>query len=45
MLDLQLQRNPVDQLDAPYALLAPADGRKLAQGIHCGDFPLALGFD
>ena len=45
MLDLQLQSNPVDQVDAPHALLAPADGRKLAQGIHCGDFSVALGFD
>lgn len=45
MLDLQLQGAGVDQAVTPQALPAPAVGRKLAQGIHCGDFSVALGFD
>lgn len=45
MLDLQLQSDPVGQVDALLALPGATVARKLAQGIHCGDFSVALGFD
>lgn len=45
MLDLQLDDGAADQTAAPHALPGAKAARKLAQGIYCGDFPVALGFD
>lgn len=45
MLDLQLDDGAVYQGAAFQALPDIKAARKLAQGIHCGDFSLAFGFD
>ena len=49
MVELQLDTGAAERLaisDAmPEASLALAGSRKLAQGIHCGEFSVAFGFD
>lgn len=45
MVDLQLDVDAQVQVVAPHDATGFAAGRKLAQGIYCGDFPLAFGFD
>ena len=49
MFDLQPDAGAVavavDQGAAPYTLPGVNTARKLAQGIYCGDFSVALGFD
>lgn len=45
MLDLQLKDGDISQRVAPHAAPPPVANGKLAQGIQCGDFSLAFGFD